>query len=88
MSGRTARTVLLNECSRIYVLPSFDKSTVHRVVHCMQSAKLSRRTSNRAFIVLYYPFSKYMKFVADVDLAASLLHIRHKSRGEIRKNEA
>jgi hypothetical protein len=33
----------------------------------------------------WYPFSKYTNFVADVNLASSLLH---KSRREIRKNEA
>ena len=61
---------------------SIDKSTVHRVVHCMQSY------SNRSaplFELSSYPFSKYMNFVADVDLASWLLH---KSRREIRKNEA
>jgi hypothetical protein len=33
----------------------------------------------------WYPFSDYTNFVADVNLASSLVH---KSRREIRKNEA
>ena len=60
---------------------SIDKSSVHRVVHCMESycnlgAPLLELSS--------YPFSKCMHFVADVDLVSSLLH---KSRREIRKDE-
>ena len=59
---------------------SIDKNTVHRVGYCMQiyrGAPLLELSS--------YPFSNYMKFVADVDLAKSLLQ---KSRREISKNEA
>ena len=60
-----------------------DKSTVHRVVHACKTTY-----SNQGAPLLelsWYPFSKYMNFVADVNLASSLLH---KSCREIRKNEA
>ena len=62
---------------------SIVKRTVHRVVHFMQSyhgAPLLELSS--------YSFSKYMKFVSDVDLASTLLPVRTQSRREIRKNEA
>ena len=52
---------------------SIDKSTVHRVVHCMQS--YSTRNLGAPLLELSsYSFSKYMNFVADVDLAMSPLH--------------
>ena len=73
---------------RVYVQTTYrmrvsidSESTVHPVVvHCMQSyrgAPLVELSS--------YPFSKYMNFVADVNLARSLLH---KSRRENSKDEA
>ena len=65
---------------------SIDKSTVHRVVHCMQSYIRSTVRSGAPLLELsWYLFSKYTNFVAGVNLASSLLH---KSRREIRKNEA
>ena len=63
---------------------SIDKSTVHRVVHCMQSYSMCVRSGAPLLELSSYPFSKYTNFVADVNLASSLLH---KSRREIRKNE-
>ena len=60
---------------------SIDKSTVHRVVHCMQSY------CNQGAPLLelsWYLFSMYTNFVADVNLASYLLH---KLRWEIRKDE-
>jgi hypothetical protein len=58
---------------------SIDKRTVHRVVHCMQ-IKATIRNGAPLFELSSYPFSKYMNFVADVNLASSPLH---KSRKEI-----
>ena len=64
---------------------SIDKSTVHRVVHCKVHTQYVLMRNGAPLLELSsYPFSKYMKFVADVDLASSLLH---KSRREIRKNK-
>jgi hypothetical protein len=60
---------------------SIDKSTVHRVVHCMQS--YCNNLGAPLVELSWYLFLKYTNFVECVNLASSLLH---KSRREIRKN--
>ena len=61
---------------------SIDKSTVHRVVDCMQSY---RDRGAPLLELSSYSFSKYMNFVADVDLAMSPLHKPRRKFEKVRR---
>ena len=78
--------LLLYYVARVYMSVSIDKRTVHRVVvHCMQSYSTYVLSDAPLLELSSYPFSMNTNFVADVNLASSLLH---KLRRGIRKKEA